>query len=131
MVTSNIYLSQLVSNYIDHKFAPIPVHYKSKQPVNKGWAELRISKEDIDTYFNDQPINIGILTGKPSKGLVGMDIDDTTALRFPKWFLPETKCVFGRASKPRCHWVYRVPKPKAHEQFKAKGMILEIRGNNR
>ena len=131
MITDNIYHQKLVSDYIDHGFAPIPIGYKSKQPVNKGWPELRISHNDIGAYFNEQPINIGILTGQPSQGLADIDIDDTAALRFAPWFLPETKCVFGRASKPKSHWVYRVPKPKAHEQFKAEGMILEIRGNNR
>jgi hypothetical protein len=116
---------------IDHGFAPIPIHYKSKQPFNKRWSDLRISRSDIHAYFNEHPINIGVLTGQPSLGLVDIDIDDTIALKFAYWFLPETKCTFGRASKPRSHWVYRVPKPKAHHQFKAKGMILEIRGNNR
>jgi hypothetical protein len=108
MISNSIYLREIVSDYIDHGFAPIPIQYESKQPVNKGWTELRISKGDIGTYFNDQPINIGVLTGQASNGLVDIDIDDTDALRFGRWFLPETKCVFGRSSKPMSHWVYRV-----------------------
>ena len=99
MISNRIYLPEIVSDYIDHAFAPIPIQCKSKQPVGKGWPELRISKEDIDTYFNEQAINIGILTGQASNGLVDIDIVDTEALRFAPWFLPETKCVFGRASQ--------------------------------
>ena len=131
MITNDIYLTKLVSDYIEHGFAPIPIHHKSKQPVNKGWTSLKIETNDIGKYFDGQPTNIGILTGGPSQGLVDIDIDDTAALTFAPWFLPETNCIFGRASKPKSHWVYRVPKPKAHEEFKAEGMILEIRGNNR
>ena len=67
MITDNIYHQKLVSDYIDHGFAPIPIGYKSKQSVNKGWPELRISHNDIGAYFNEQPINIGILTGQPSQ----------------------------------------------------------------
>lgn len=131
MMTNDIYLPQLVSDYIDNGFAPIPVRYKSKQPVSKGWPDLRISYDDIPTYFNGDCINIGILTGEASKGLVDVDIDDATALRFAPWFLPETKCVFGRASKPKSHWVYRVPDAKTQEVFQSTGMIVEVRGNGR
>ena len=52
MITDNIYHQKLVSDYIDHGFAPIPIQYKSRQPVNKGWPDLRISGNDIGTYFN-------------------------------------------------------------------------------
>ena len=93
MITNDIYLSEIVSDYIDHGFAPISIRYKSKQPVNKGWPELRISKNDIGAYFNGNNINIGVLTGQPSHGLVDIDIDDLDALRFAPFFLPETKWV--------------------------------------
>ena len=129
MISSSIYLQDIVSAYIDQGFAPIPIRYKSKQPVYKGWTELRISKEDIDTYFNEEPINIGILTGQASGGLVDIDMDDTDALRFAFWYLPETKCMFGRPSKPMSHWVYRVQQGQAHEKFETDGPIIEVRGD--
>jgi hypothetical protein len=40
MITNRIYLPEIVSDSIEHGFAPIPVHYKSKQPINKRWTEL-------------------------------------------------------------------------------------------
>jgi hypothetical protein len=52
MITNRIYLPEIVSVFIDHGFAPIPICYKSKQPINKGWTELGVSKSDIGTYFN-------------------------------------------------------------------------------
>jgi hypothetical protein len=66
MISNAIYPPKIVSDYIDRGFVPIPIRYKSKQPINKGWTELRISKEDIGTYFNDQPIDVGIVTGQAS-----------------------------------------------------------------
>jgi hypothetical protein len=105
MINHSIYLQEIASEYINHGFAPIPIRYKSKQPISKGCTEIRISKDDIGTYFNEPPVNIGILTGRASNGLVDIDIDDTDALRFAPWFLPDTQCVFGRASKPKSHWV--------------------------
>jgi hypothetical protein len=101
MINNAIYLQQRVSDYINHGLAPIPIHFKSRQPVNKGWPDLRVSNNDIEEYFDGQPKNIGILTGDASQGLVDIDIDDTNALRFAPWFLPETKCIFGRVSKPK------------------------------
>ena len=41
----------------------------------------------------------------------------------------QTKCVFGRASKPKSHWVYRAPEPETNEEFGTEEMIVEVRGN--
>ena len=58
-----------------------------------------------------------------------MDIDDINALRFAERFLPETKCIFGRESKPKSHRVYRVPDSKNREAFESINMIVELRGD--
>jgi putative DNA primase/helicase len=125
---SNIY-HNIICSYIDHGFAPIPVRYKAKHPAIEGWTKLKIEKSDIETYF-EEPCNIGILTGKPSNGLVDVDIDDSDALRFAPYFLPETFFIFGRALKPRSHWLYKVPHPGNRVSFNVKSrMIVEVRGN--
>ena len=121
----------MILDYIDHGFSPIPILFKTKTPITKEWNKLRITANNYETYFDEVPTNIGILTGKPSGNLVDVDIDKVDALKFAPWFLPKTNCIFGHKSKPRSHWVYRVPKAKAYERFTANGMILEIRGNNR
>ena len=41
----------------------------------------------------------------------------------------QTKCVFGRASKPQSHWVYRAPEPETNEECGTEEMIVEVRGN--
>ena len=129
-MNDNIY-ANLILGYINLGFSPIPVPFKAKNPITKAWPKLIVTANDYETYFDGELTNIGIFTGKPSSGLVDVDIDSLDALKFAPWFLPKTNCIFGHKSKPRSHWLYRVPKVKAVEQFTAKGMILEIRGNNR
>ena len=92
-------ITDRVLSYINHGFAPIPIEFQTKRPINPDWPKLSISEVNIGDYFNGNPANIGILMGKPSGGLVDIDIDNTDALKFADWFLPETNCVFGRAFK--------------------------------
>jgi hypothetical protein len=73
MVTNRIDLPEIISVFISNGFAPITIRCKSKQPINKRWTELRISKNDIGTYFNEHPVNIGVLTGRPSRRKVDQD----------------------------------------------------------
>ena len=120
----------IIRGYIRHGFAPIPVKFRSKEPTLKGWNKLRISEIQVEEYFDEIPTNIGILTGKPSAGLVDVDIDHPDALRFVRYFLPQTNCVFGRASKPKSHLLYRVPDPRTVKTYSAKSMIIELRGDN-
>jgi putative DNA primase/helicase len=129
-MNDNIYAT-IILNYINNGFSPIPIPYKTKAPITKGWNKLTVSANNLETYFDGTETNIGVLTGKPSGQLVDVDIDSLDALKFAPWFLPKTNCLFGHKSKPKSHWVYRVPKPKAVEQFIGDGMIVEIRGNNR
>jgi putative DNA primase/helicase len=131
MLANNIYTQERVSEYVSLGFAPIPVQFKSKEPINKRWTELRISHNEVEKYFNGHPLNIGILTGEPSHGLVDVDIDTANALRFAPRFLPKTDCVFGHESNPGSHWVYRVPDAETYKQFNSNEMIVEVRGNKR
>ena len=122
----------VILDYINHGFSPIPVPYKTKAPITKEWNKLAVTANNFESYFDGTETNIGILTGKPSGGLVDVDIDSLDALKFASWFLPKTNCIFGHESKPKSHWVYRVPAAKAVEQFIAnRRMIVEIRGHNR
>jgi Bifunctional DNA primase/polymerase, N-terminal len=129
-MNNNIYAT-IIRDYVNHGFSPIPIPYQSNAPIIKGWNKLTVTAENIEAYFDGSLTNIGILTGKPSRGLVDVGIDSVDALKFAPYFLPKTNCVFGHKSKPRSHWVYRVPKPKAVATFIGDGMILEMRGNNR
>jgi hypothetical protein len=87
----------------------VPVPYREKGPKLEDWQELRITAETAGRYFNGAPQNVGVLQGPSGAGDV--DLDSREALiAFPD-FAPETGLIFGRASKPRSHWFYRVDPP--------------------
>jgi len=120
---------KVVSDYCAMAMTPIPMKFKSKQPAIENWTKFTIEDErDIERYFVE-PINIGVLTGKPSNNLIDVDIDHPDALKCAPYFPPETYCIFGRASKRRSYWVYRVPHPGNRMSFAADRMIVEVRGN--
>jgi putative DNA primase/helicase len=124
-------VSEYVEGYMLHGWAPIPINFREKRPPTdlKDWPSVRLTMDDIETVFGD-PVNIGIITGEPSGGLMDVDIDDPDALRFTKTFLPETEAIFGRAGKPASHWLYRVNRPKATVRFQCNDKtIIELRGN--
>lgn len=49
------------------------------------------------------------MLGTPSGGLVDVDLDSPEAVCLAPHVLPETGATFGRASKPRSHFLYIVP----------------------
>jgi len=90
-------------------YYPVPVPYREKGPKHENWQELRITAETAGRYFNGVPQNAGVLQG--DNGACDVDLDSREAvIAFPE-FAPETALIFGRASKPRSHWFYRVDPP--------------------
>jgi len=129
---SHIYpVREFVVKYIKLGFAPIPVHFMGKKPIDDEWQKLRLSKEDVDKYFPDDRRNIGIALGNASGGQVDVDLDDNDAVQFAAKFLPSTEMVFGRASRPGSHQLYRVPDPGKPRKLAANsgGTIVELRSN--
>lgn len=107
----------------------IPVPHRSKNPGIEGWQHLRLGIDDLPRYFNCKPQNIGVLLGVPSSGLADVDLDHPLALAIADELLPPTPGVFGRASKPRSHRIYRVIGDLDTHKFRSKtqGMIVELR----
>lgn len=91
--------------YIDMGWAPVPIPFKSKAPVLRGWPELRIGHEDAVKHFGHQERNIGVILGDASGNLTDVDLDCPEAVRLAPQFLPPSS-TFGRASKPESHWLY-------------------------
>lgn len=116
--------------YITRGLAIVPVPYREKAPIITGWQKLIITWDNVGEYFHG-PMNIGAQQGPRSGGLVDGDLDCTEAVMLADWFLPGTDAIFGRASKPRSHRLYRCddPEPKATVTFLDEngGMILELR----
>ncbi|MCU1317707.1 MAG: hypothetical protein JWN63_3029 [Candidatus Acidoferrum typicum] len=94
----------------------VPIPPKKKGPRLKGWQKLRLDQSDIPEYFDERD-NIGILLGKPSRGLVDIDLDSQQAIFLAPHFLPKTRKVHGRKSKPNSHYWYHVTPTPAPQKF--------------
>gem|GEM_PF-892148 len=113
---------------------PVPMGRGEKGPTMEGWQDLRLSLDEIPDVFEEN-INVGLLTGEPSGGLDDVDLDAPEAVVIGRRWLPATGMQFGRASKRRSHWLYRVAGELRRETFTEperhggdKGMLLELRG---
>lgn len=94
----------------------VPIPHKEKAPHLKGWQQLRLDESDIPEYF-DKDNNIGVLLGKPSKGLIDVDLDCDEAIFLASTFLPDTERMHGRKSKRASHFWYRVGHSLKPEKF--------------
>src|SRR4051794_23043553 len=90
------------------KAAFVPVLAGEKCPTCKGWPEVRLNREQADQHLGAGS-NIALRVGCISGGLVDADLDSVEALAWADLYLPVTGAVFGRASKPRSHRLYRSP----------------------
>jgi len=117
--------------YIDHGWACIDIPHRQKAPIRDGWQKSRMNNLLAQTLFNGTPKNIGVLLGEPSGWLVDIDLDHEHAIVEAENFLPATGAVFGRAGKPRSHWLYRTSAPiRTHKrQTPDKQMLVELRAS--
>ena len=91
--------------YLGRGWQPVPVPLEEKAPKQKDWQNLAITPANAADYFEENQ-NIGLQLGARSGGLTDVDIDCPEALALADTFLPATSAIFGRASKPRSHWLY-------------------------
>src|SRR5258708_554342 len=85
----------------------IPVPHREKNPGILGWQDLRLTEEQLPLHFNGRPQNVSGLWGKPSNGIVDVDVDDDITRALAPHFLPETHAIYGRESERRAHYLYR------------------------
>jgi hypothetical protein len=78
------------------------------------WQGLRLTTDNLHGHFGSGVTGVGVLNGEPSGGLVDVDLDCPEAIQAAPIFLPATACIFGRPSKPRSHYVYRVEQEPAY-----------------
>jgi hypothetical protein len=107
---------------------PIPIPSGRKQPNIHGWQNLLLTEDKLTENFGGVS-NLGILNGVPSGNQVDVDLDCAAALQLANRFLPATKSVFGRRSKPRSHRLYVCDPLPATAQFRDidGAMLLEVR----
>ena len=84
--------------------APIPVPAGEKNPGRKGWEAMRISEEEVPSFWTNGQ-NVGVLCGEPSGWRVDVDLDADEAVKVAGRFLPPT-LTSGRESRPHSHWWY-------------------------
>jgi hypothetical protein len=89
---------------------PVPLT-RGKGTDLPGWQRLTLDGYDIDALFPaDRTLNIGVLLGAPSGGLVDADLDCAEAIA-ASILLPGTAMVWGRESAPNSHRGYVVADP--------------------
>jgi hypothetical protein len=114
----------------------VPVPLGEKGPRIRDWQHLRINTPELAAQTFTFPMNIGGILGPASGGRVDVDLDCEEACRLADSFLPITRSVFGRASKPRSHRIYRINGPAPTCKFvdpinknkDDKDTLLELRG---
>ena len=118
-------------DYIANGWRVVPIEPGEKACRLKGWPDLVITAEEVPRYFGHDK-NIGVITGSRSQDLADIDFDCPEAIELAALYLPKTECIFGRASKPKSHWLYIAPGAR-HATFGdpcAKGaMLVELRAD--
>jgi putative DNA primase/helicase len=84
--------------------AVIPIPAGEKNPNRKGWQNERLTEDDLPRHFTGN-VNIGILTGAPSRGLVDVDLDAPEAVA-ARELLGLSPMIHGRPGKPFSHYWY-------------------------
>ena len=118
---------RVARDLIQRRVPVVPVPPGRKGPILDEWQRLRISVEDVPTYFGNGQ-NVGILLGDPS-GHVDVDLDCPEAIAVADRFLLTTGRIHGRRSKPRSHrWYLPTPIPPTTQYRDIdKSMLVELR----
>lgn len=115
-----------------HGFKPVPLRHQSKAAISRDYALLDYNPPD-DTLWRNNDYGVGCVTGPLHGGPIDVDLDCDEAVFFASIFLPSTSAVFGRKSKPRSHYLYKVDVPAFDKQAfldpLTKKTIIEIRGD--
>lgn len=125
---------------IQHGFTPIAVQESSKRPMEAGWQHTRWREgpegaEEVRRYFraafDKGSTNISLLPGKPSGGLVDIDLDHPLAIRLRDYFLPPSTMETGREGRPRSHRWYHVDDVPGSRPYKMPdgSMCVELRAS--
>lgn len=92
-------------------FKPVPLRARSKAALDQKYVEAAYAPP-ADDLWQSKNLGVGVVTGPKHSGPVDVDVDCDEALFFAERFLPPTPAVFGRASKKRSHYLYRVEVPE-------------------
>ena len=122
--------TQAARRYISLGLAVIPIPTGKKAPTIKAWQTLVIGLDEVERYFPDgKAMNQGLRLGETR--LVDVDLDAPETVALAPHFLPPTPAIFGRAAKPRSHFIYYVGDPQRTVQFRDPDgvTLVELRGD--
>jgi hypothetical protein len=123
---------QTVSWLNKNGFRPVPLFPRSKAAVNRDYVSLDY-KPPGEEFWRLNDYGVGVVTGPAHSGPVDIDLDCHEAVLFAQRFLPPTQAVFGRASKLRSHYLYRVDVSSFEKQAFIDPLdnttIVEMRGD--
>jgi KaiC/GvpD/RAD55 family RecA-like ATPase len=111
---------------LDMGMRPVKVLPASKKAYEDGWQKIIHDAESVRREFRPSD-NVGALMGEPSGWIVDVDLDTPDAVKLASEYLPPTR-MFGRAGKPRSHYLYRCVGALTRKWKDADGrMIVELR----
>lgn len=121
------------ASIISDKFRFIPLRARTKKPLQSEWPKCGVSPGAL-TAFGTVPadINVGILTGIASGGLIDVDLDGAHTVEAGVLLLPATGMVTGRDSRPASHRFYMVNGDTGTAKLKHPDtgeMLVEVRGD--
>lgn len=134
---TNTTVADAARAYLKRGFAPVPVPFREKGPIIKGWQTLKVTDAEIDRYFPDPAGNIGLSLGAMSNGLIDVDLDCREACVVAPYLLPDTEMVHGRTNSRAAHYWYRTASPLQTKRFNdvgktkdgEKAVIVEVRSS--
>lgn len=118
-----------VGQYASAGFHLVELAPKDKAPTTEHWRTEKAATVNLETN------NVGIQWGKKSRGLIDVDLDCLEAVDLAKSLLPMTGAIFGRAGKPRSHYLYYLrPIPEHFAGLKyvdpnTNECLVELRGD--
>ena len=110
----------VANDLLQRGIMPLPLLPGEKNPIIRDWQHLTITAANAADYFNGANLDVGGRMGPKSGGLVDVDLDCIEAMTLATYFLPPTAAIYGRASKPKSHFLYRSEdaEPKGAIPFK-------------
>lgn len=115
-------------------FKPVALRKHSKAALGQQYVDLKYEPPS-DAMWNDSDLGLGVVTGPRHSGPVDVDLDCPEAVFFASRFLPAGAAVFGRAGKPRSHYLYRLAEEELSKKafndplVKVNTTIIEIRAD--
>jgi hypothetical protein len=82
-------------NVIARGWNPVPVKYRSKEPIGEEWQKRVITKENAAKFFNGTALNIGVILGPTSNNLADVGLDAQEAITIAPYVLTRTDCIWG------------------------------------